>query len=443
MNDLDESKIILKKAVGAIRAGDKASGRRLLAQVLRLDPENELAWLWLAHAVDERSRRRQCLEKVLALNPGNATARRELQSLDSTYNYASSYPPSVAEGVCERCGQPLGPQLLNCPERSSGTCPYLVSSSGTIVEPRYGISAIIFGLAIGIVGAIGIDFPWFSTLFAIIFVALGIYMAWGRRVMLYNPETGQMWEQLSIFSVPVRYITTSPFTPVPSSGQISYALQYPVSVAMLTLYHQRRNRSIKAWISYAAQVFYATLLSLVAQEALELKVVTVRKGLFFFISRRMFVLVPGRKAYEAPVEGLLENRILQGVLEWSQKLLPSINFQNHVYSRKLRHCVTLHDIVLLVLRRSWSSPGRRLVSSIVGKDAAQRGLGEMGGLLNTRFKLADAGIGLLEADYAVAQSLIEQFAIQNPDVSMELQQHIIKAFKARIDKGHHKSTSRV
>lgn len=67
-------------AIAAIRSGDKERGRSLLAQVLRLNPYNEQAWLWMAAVVATPERQRECLERVLAINPQNEIARRGLKT---------------------------------------------------------------------------------------------------------------------------------------------------------------------------------------------------------------------------------------------------------------------------------------------------------------------------------------------------------------------------
>jgi hypothetical protein len=74
----------LRQAIAAIKAGDKAAGRRLLAAVIRENPRDEAAWLWMSAAIDVDEQRRTCLERVLAINPDNATARRGLASLGPT-----------------------------------------------------------------------------------------------------------------------------------------------------------------------------------------------------------------------------------------------------------------------------------------------------------------------------------------------------------------------
>ncbi len=75
------SEQLLRQAITAIKGGDKAAGGRLLAQVLKADPDNEIAWLWMAQAVQEPARRQHCLEHVLRINPQNETARHGLAIL--------------------------------------------------------------------------------------------------------------------------------------------------------------------------------------------------------------------------------------------------------------------------------------------------------------------------------------------------------------------------
>jgi len=92
----------LQQAIAAIKAGDKAAGRRLLAGVIRNDPRNEAAWLWMSAATDSDEQRRACLERVLAINPANPTALRGLARLGPTSggtNPASQPPGPASPGT--------------------------------------------------------------------------------------------------------------------------------------------------------------------------------------------------------------------------------------------------------------------------------------------------------------------------------------------------------
>jgi outer membrane biosynthesis protein TonB len=71
----------LQQAITLIKSGDKQNGRRLLAEIIKADPGNETAWLWMSSVLDNVDQRRHCLEQVLALNPHNQLAQKGLAKL--------------------------------------------------------------------------------------------------------------------------------------------------------------------------------------------------------------------------------------------------------------------------------------------------------------------------------------------------------------------------
>ncbi|HEY1011688.1 MAG TPA: hypothetical protein VGE07_03225 [Herpetosiphonaceae bacterium] len=77
-----ETEDLFERAKRAIRSGDRDEGRRLLASVLREHPEYVPAWLWMSGLVEEGAQRRECLERVLALDPSNDAARQQLDMMD-------------------------------------------------------------------------------------------------------------------------------------------------------------------------------------------------------------------------------------------------------------------------------------------------------------------------------------------------------------------------
>lgn len=105
----------LQDAIKAIKAGNKQAGREFLAEILQNDPDNEMAWLWLAGVVESNERRRQCLERVLALNPANQAAQRGLAALPPK----PSGPPPVAPPRAEPAG-PLQARLAARPPKETG-----------------------------------------------------------------------------------------------------------------------------------------------------------------------------------------------------------------------------------------------------------------------------------------------------------------------------------
>ena len=72
----------LEQAIVAIKAGDKATARKLLLAIIKENPNNETAILWLSTTTDDPARKRECFERVLKINPENEVAKRGLDKLD-------------------------------------------------------------------------------------------------------------------------------------------------------------------------------------------------------------------------------------------------------------------------------------------------------------------------------------------------------------------------
>jgi len=73
----------VEQAVAHIQAGELEKGKQILAQVLKQNPRDENAWLWLALSVTDREQERYCFERVLKINPQNQFAIEGLRRLDN------------------------------------------------------------------------------------------------------------------------------------------------------------------------------------------------------------------------------------------------------------------------------------------------------------------------------------------------------------------------
>jgi Tol biopolymer transport system component len=97
---------ILEKAIKAIQSGDRATGQRLLRQILQANPRNETAWLWLSLILDDPAKKRDCLERVLILNPDHRQARQALAQLEpaqaSSQDALTTSPPTAAPAPGQR-----------------------------------------------------------------------------------------------------------------------------------------------------------------------------------------------------------------------------------------------------------------------------------------------------------------------------------------------------
>ena len=73
--------LLLQKGVAAARSGRSIEAQQLLQQVVKADPGNEMAWLWLSGLVATNRQKHACLEQVLRANPENIYARAGLARL--------------------------------------------------------------------------------------------------------------------------------------------------------------------------------------------------------------------------------------------------------------------------------------------------------------------------------------------------------------------------
>ncbi len=106
---MDEMAMI-RRAREAVARGDQATARQLLVGLLHEQPNSETAWLMLATLVEQLDRKRDCLERVLRINPGNDVARAQLAALvPQTAPAVEAAPaPEVAPAAvaAEDSGQP-------------------------------------------------------------------------------------------------------------------------------------------------------------------------------------------------------------------------------------------------------------------------------------------------------------------------------------------------
>jgi len=75
---------ILQEALNAMQRGDNTLAKQLLSQALIQDPNNETTWMLMSNMVDEVRLKRNCLERVLAINPNNIDASTALTRLNTS-----------------------------------------------------------------------------------------------------------------------------------------------------------------------------------------------------------------------------------------------------------------------------------------------------------------------------------------------------------------------
>lgn len=94
----------LEQAIAYIRAGEIEKARSLLITVLKQNPGDENAWLWMSRCVTETEQKRYCFEKVLKINPQNQYASRGLRHLTQPVS-----PPVQPEVIAQQPVRKRGP----------------------------------------------------------------------------------------------------------------------------------------------------------------------------------------------------------------------------------------------------------------------------------------------------------------------------------------------
>ena len=101
---------LLRKGITAAKAGDKAVARPFLFDAIRLDPQSELAWLWLAWTAESPKEAVLFLEKVLEIDPDNQQATQWLAKI------RQRRVSEVPNWQCPLCNITLQTKISKCPK---------------------------------------------------------------------------------------------------------------------------------------------------------------------------------------------------------------------------------------------------------------------------------------------------------------------------------------
>src|SRR4030066_482097 len=75
---------LLQEALIAKERGDITLAKQIISQALIQQPGNEAAWRLMSDVVEDVKLRRNCLERVLSINPNNTAASTALSKLNTS-----------------------------------------------------------------------------------------------------------------------------------------------------------------------------------------------------------------------------------------------------------------------------------------------------------------------------------------------------------------------
>ena len=126
---------LLQQGIIAAKGGQRQQARRFLEKATMLKANDARPWIWLSATTDDPQEQRMFLERAVAADPSNATARRGLVMLSEKLDKSRLMPegqgiaprqpaqPEEAQSqayLCPKCG---GRMLFDI-QRQDLTCPY-------------------------------------------------------------------------------------------------------------------------------------------------------------------------------------------------------------------------------------------------------------------------------------------------------------------------------
>lgn len=97
---------MLDQSIAAYKIDDMVKASKLLAQVIKQDPNNERAWLWISGIVATDAERLFCIKRLLAINPENELAKHGLTLLPHDLKPVQPSLEKVKRGKVEICTFP-------------------------------------------------------------------------------------------------------------------------------------------------------------------------------------------------------------------------------------------------------------------------------------------------------------------------------------------------
>ncbi len=141
----------LQQAIALIKSGKKKDGGQILAEIVKKEPRNIDAWLWLTSCVNSNEQRIYCLKKVLEIDPNHNAARSALSKLQQPEQ------PSEQE-ILRKSSTPQQPASNTQPRKITPPISNTKVTSPAF-QPRY-LTAFA-----GVLTLMGTFFPWAALVY--------------------------------------------------------------------------------------------------------------------------------------------------------------------------------------------------------------------------------------------------------------------------------------
>ena len=98
---------LIQEAGKALRARDRNRARHILGSIVRDNPQNGKAWMYLALTVDSPEQSLECLQRAVEINPANDRAREMISQLEARIQARTSQSPLVPPEAARESAEPI------------------------------------------------------------------------------------------------------------------------------------------------------------------------------------------------------------------------------------------------------------------------------------------------------------------------------------------------
>lgn len=112
----EQAKQYLLQGITLAKAGDKDQARLYFTNAVKLDPQNETAWIWMSSVARDARERLFCLQNLLQINPQNETALKGIRAMGMDPNQLLRQTQAPQAGASSPSGVTPAPASAAVPK---------------------------------------------------------------------------------------------------------------------------------------------------------------------------------------------------------------------------------------------------------------------------------------------------------------------------------------
>lgn len=321
--------------------------------------------------------------------------------------------------LCERCGRAVGQDILACPSRPQGHCPYAKKNLVPLGSRLVGVGFLLVGILSLLLGKQQ-DFG-LGMLIDLGLVGIGFFRTFQTSTLLYNPISKLTWKRQALLGITLERTLILGGKPFHLDLALPQPSLFPPSVTKLS-----EIAIDKKWtVTQAADLFQTALVGLLARGLIQIsqyqQYVARGRGEFRH-SQDLYVFTACEETDLASIDGALERRILLVLRSWAaRKGGEALEWPNGP---------PVYMLIRAIYDKDVSSP-TQWVFDLVADDAVARAWGQFKGWPRKRFKPDETHEERLRSERAIIDGLSSRFAQQQPDLSQTLAVQINEAVGSR------------